>query len=123
VTSRHMVMYPAWNINLILVSINCILTLTASQPRDCFHNATRVASAPIVIPPFDSPDLFLRPLLCTTVIRNVATDVTDFCHRMAVICQTVRDLSMRSSAYNPVCTSLVSPWVYLLPSLPSCFHF
>ena len=54
--------------------------MTASQQRDCFHNATRVASAPIVIAPFDSPDLLLRPLLCTTVIRNVVTDVTDFCH-------------------------------------------
>ena len=57
-----------------------------------------------MIAPFDSPDLFLRPLLCTTVIRNVVTDVTDFCHRIAVICQTVRDLSMRSSVYNPACT-------------------
>ena len=31
------------NINLILVLINCIVTMTASQPRDSFHNATRVA--------------------------------------------------------------------------------
>jgi hypothetical protein len=47
-----------------------------------------------VIAPFDSPDLLLRPLLYTTVIRNVVTDVTDLCHRIAVIYQTVRDVAM-----------------------------
>ena len=47
-----------------------------------------------MIASFDSPDLLLRSLLYTTVIRNVVTDVTDLCHRIAVIYQAVRDLAM-----------------------------
>jgi len=89
------------NINLILVLINCIVTMTASQPRYFFYNATRVASAPIVIAPFDSPDLLPLPLLCTTVIRNVVTDVTDLCHRIAIVHQTVRDHTMCCSCVTP----------------------
>ena len=87
--------------------INCTVTLTASQPRDSFHNATRVASAPIVIPPFDSPELLLRPLLCTTVIRNAVTHVTDLCHRLTVIYQTVRDHTMCCS-----CITLCVPYFF-----------
>jgi hypothetical protein len=95
--------------NLILVLINCISALTASQPRDSFHNATRVARSPIVIAPFDSPDLLLRPLLYTTVIRNVVTDVTDFCHQIAIVHQTVRDHTMCCSCITLHVSFAITP--------------
>ena len=76
------------------------ILLIAASDRDCSTDSLTTFSV-------------LCSVLTTAVIRNM---VTVSCHRIVIVHQTVRDLSMRCSVYCLVCRiSLPHPY-FLLPS-------